>query len=319
MSHCCGCFNIAGLLSDDTKSFIVKCNYKLRTELQNGNSYEIPRTGWYAIYLSARGGDATKAISLDYATGVRTAYLQKGTIIPYSLGETATLTIPNTETLTLHSSSVPNYDRNSSTNKASSVIFTYLGRDWSTATTKGYYPNGFPHSPTYIANNLGIKLQDYNVMIPNPADVQWNHTGEWKAYQWYTIDLDFPVDGEYGFAAFGDDVGNMTLDGVPIIWYSSIDPNNFIGNRANDFKNGENGGWVKKYVTKGKHRIVIFNISNYCCEVWTTYAITKPDGSIFATPSTHVPKYIGQPVDCFEKVVIPYYVATNSNDNTNVN
>lgn len=278
------------------------CNHGIIHEQDNVNRYVVPNNGYYAIYLGARGANTKDAIFREPGTNLYLSYLKRGDVISFNLGENAIALIKGKQ-ISATSREIPNNLRNGN---QSSIIISFLGTNWSQATTRSYF-NGMGHGPWGIENNLRISFRNYDMLIPNPNDVRWNSTGNWKAWQWFTIEIDFPEDGVYGFGGFGDDVGNIALDGEPIVWWAKNDPNRFIGNKANNVRNGENGGWTKKFITKGKHRIWIYNISNYCCAVWTTYIITKPDGSVLASPSTHIPSYIGQPVDCMNKIIIPKF------------
>lgn len=271
----------------EVDKFSVECQIDLTYYGQkdtNNGTFTAPETAHYLVMVAATGGDIKKALRRAYGTEVAIAYLNAGEEIHYQLGDKAQASWPNGLVTAL---------KQSDAQLASTIIIQNLGPIEPKARIASVFRGGYQY-PSTLNGWAGFPV---NGVVPDAKDIDYTNTGQVFFQYWAYAEVEFPEDGMYEFGAIGDDYANLFLDGQPIMMYSNISDRYIADTRI-----GASGGLSRVHVTKGMHRVYLWNLSDKCCQIHAGMYIKQvgTNRKIAASDDSTNWRYVRSPVDCLK-------------------
>lgn len=271
----------------EADKFSVECQIDLTYYGQkdtNNGTFTAPETAHYLVMVAATGGDIKKALRRGLGTEVGIAYLTTGQTINYNLGDNASATWDGGSVST---------SKVSENELASTIVIQSLGP----IEPKARIVNSFGsyQKPSTLNGWAGFPVAG---VVPDAKDIDYMNTGQVFFQYWAYTEVEFPEDGMYEFGAIGDDYANLFLDGQPVMMYSD-NPSRFLATQ----RIGASGGYTQTHVTKGKHRVYLWNLSDKCCQIHSGMYIKQmgTNKKIAASDNSTDWRYVRSPVDCLNK------------------
>lgn len=254
-----------------------------------GDTYTVPYTGYHIIILAATGGEVSNYLNRPYGVEFGIRWMEKGDKVKFSLGDKATL---DHKGWTLSS-----VKGDKSNQLQSCVVFQYLGSVLVNAhkTRKGF--GGWASNGGNIVKDWVGASESITATIPDPADIKWDSIAS-SEYYWTVAKVNFPVDGVYRIATYGDDTSAALLDGHPVVWNRAPDNSRKVGTNPTSA-----GGYTDIEVKAGEHEVWFWNMNTACCQIYTFPAIKTPSGDVIGTPDTTSYKYVRTPTGCLNDIL----------------
>lgn len=215
----------------------------------------VPLTGYYQVFLSANGANINNSLDIDSGTIFLITKLQSGIKYNFTLGDISKFEGGS------HNISVQSPSNRH--NHKAGIQLQYIGIEnqfekaltTSSESTRRCQESDW-QGQRYSDGTDPFTMID-KAIIPQKDFCRSPRNRE----NWYIADITLPEDGEYTFYVYGDDVGQLILNGSPLIWGRADRPNSL--NRTLSYQNNGNynsiGGHAKVQLNAGEHQVILWN------------------------------------------------------------
>lgn len=254
-STLCGCMAPVGVMIQQKVQVLDPCWSSSIFNKNTSGELFVPLSGYYQLFLSANGGNINNALDIEQGTLFLIAKLSSNTPYNFTLGDTSTFI-----------GGLYNVSVKSPTNRqnyTAGLQLQYIGVDqqFEKALTTS-------SESTLQCQEIDWQAQLYSdgtspfTMIDKAIIPQEDFCHSPLGREnWYIADITLPKTGNYTFYVYGDDVGQLILNGSPLIWGRADRPNSL--NRTMSYENNGNynsiGGHATVHLNAGEHQVIIWN------------------------------------------------------------
>lgn len=215
----------------------------------------VPLTGYYQVFLSANGANINNSLDIDSGTVFLITKLQSGVNYNFTLGDTSKF-VGGSHNISVNASTKRQ-------NHKAGIQLQYIGVDnqFSKALNTSSQSARNCQESEWQAQRYSDGTNPFT-MIDRAIIPQRDFCHSPKGREnWYIADITLPTKGEYTFYVYGDDVGQLILNGSPLIWGRADRPNSL--NRTMSYLNNGNynsiGGHAKVELEAGEHQVILWN------------------------------------------------------------
>lgn len=222
---------------------------------QTTHTFTIPRTGLYLIKISSNHADINRAMGLETGTHFVIKNFNQNERISFKLGDQSSLSY-NGKRHTLKRGARAN------SNLSAGFSIRYIG-DLANTRQPTIIPNPIFFrrlGPEWHAQQYtdGVYAKTIHAQAIVPGS-NWGNFPNMTEH-WYYLSLNLDKTDNYTIRVFGDDVGQLLLDGSPLIWGN---PSHQSLNRTLSYHNNKRfnsiGGHAIRNLTQGRHEIIVYN------------------------------------------------------------